>query len=61
MLLNRNIVLSRDQILESVWGYDYFGETRTVDMHIKRLRQKLKSSGSWQIRTIYGIGYKFEV
>ena len=61
MLRNRNIVLSRDQILESVWGYDYFGETRTVDMHIKRLRQKLKSSGSWRIRTIYGIGYKFEV
>lgn len=61
MLQNKNIVLSRDLILERVWGYDYSGETRTVDMHIKRLRQKLKSSGSWHIRTIYGIGYKFEV
>ena len=61
MLQNKNIVLSRDQLLERVWGYDYSGETRTVDMHIKRLRQKLDSSGPWQIRTIYGIGYKFEV
>lgn len=61
MLQNKNIVLSRDQMLERVWGYDYSGETRTVDMHIKRLRQKLKPSETWQIRTVYGMGYKFEV
>lgn len=58
---NRNLVLSREQLLEQVWGYQYPGETRTVDMHIKKLREKLGSGGdSWQIKTIYGIGYKFE-
>jgi two-component system, OmpR family, response regulator len=59
---NPNRVFSRDQLLENVWGYDYGGETRTVDVHIKRLRQKIESPGEpWKIRTIWGVGYKFEV
>lgn len=59
---NPNRVFSREQLLENVWGYDYGGETRTVDVHIKRLRQKLKSPGEpWEIRTIWGVGYKLEV
>jgi len=60
MIRNKNIVLSRDRILEEVWGYDYPGTTRTVDMHVKKLREKLKPPAGWRIRTIYGIGYKFE-
>ena len=58
-----NKVFSRDNLLESLWGYDYFGDTRTVDSHIKRLRAKLEAAGSdgWEIRTIWGVGYKFEV
>jgi DNA-binding response OmpR family regulator len=59
---NRNLVLTRDKLLQEVWGFDYAGETRTVDMHIKKLREKLKSPRSrWKIKTIYGLGYKFEV
>ncbi len=55
-------VFDREQILSRVWGYGYFGDTRTVDTQIKRIRQKLPSEGvSWRIRTIYGVGYKFEV
>ncbi len=55
-------VFSREQILSRVWGYDYFGDTRTVDTHIKRIRQKLPQSGvPWGLRTVYGVGYKFEV
>ena len=62
MIINKNIVLSRDRLLEKVWGYEYAGETRTVDMHVKKLREKLDSSGEpWRIKTIYGVGYKFEV
>ena len=54
-------VFDREQILSSVWGYDYFGDTRAVDTQIKRIRQKLPSTGvSWSIKTIYGVGYKFE-
>lgn len=60
LMINRNIVLTREQILEKVWGYEYAGETRTVDMHIKKLREKLEGGISWEIRTIYGVGYKFE-
>lgn len=54
---------SREQLLEAVWGYDYFGDTRTVDTHIKRLRQKTAGGqgGTWDIRTVWGVGYKFEV
>ena len=59
---NPNRVFSREQLLENVWGYDYGGETRTVDVHIKRLRQKLEGPGEpWKIRTIWGVGYKLEV
>jgi DNA-binding response OmpR family regulator len=58
---NRNKVFSRDNLLSSLWGYDYFGDTRTVDSHIKRLRAKLDEveHPDWEIRTIWGVGYKF--
>ena len=60
---NRNMAFSRDKLLNSVWGYDYFGDNRTVDSHIKRLRSKLDSYThmDWDIKTIWGVGYKFEV
>lgn len=61
LMLNRNVVLSRDQILEKVWGFDYTGETRTVDMHVRKIREKLKGGSGWEIRTVHGVGYKFEV
>ena len=56
-------VFTREQLLESVWGYEYFGDTRTVDTHIKRVRQKLgvRDDTPWDIRTVWGVGYKFEV
>ncbi len=56
-------VFEREQILSRIWGYDFFGDTRTVDTHIKRLRQKLASDvpSGWEIVTVYGVGYKFEV
>lgn len=56
-------VFSREQLLESIWGYEYFGDTRTVDTHIKRIRQKLgvKEDTLWDIKTVWGVGYKFEV
>lgn len=59
---NKNKVFSRDNLLNNLWGYDYFGDSRTVDSHIKRLRAKLDefSHENWEIRTIWGIGYKFE-
>lgn len=56
-----NQVLSRKQILENIWGYNYYSATRTVDTHIKRIRQKIGSSEDWALVTVYGIGYKFEV
>ncbi len=58
-----NRVFTREQLLENVWGYDFFGESRTVDVHIKRIREKLDDAGShpaWQIKTVWGVGYKFE-
>lgn len=59
---NPNITFSRDTLLEKVWGYDYTGETRTVDVHVKRLREKIETEDSpYQIRTIWGVGYCFEV
>lgn len=59
---NPGQVFTRDTLLSKVWGYDFAGETRTVDTHIKRLRAKLDSSGlGWSIKTIYGVGYKFEI
>jgi DNA-binding response OmpR family regulator len=56
-------VFSREQLLESIWGYEYFGDTRTVDTHIKRIRQKLgvQEDTPWDIKTVWGVGYKFEV
>jgi DNA-binding response OmpR family regulator len=63
MATNKNRVFSRDHLLDSVWGYDYFGDNRTVDSHIKRLRAKIDElpHPKWQIKTIWGVGYKFEV
>lgn len=59
---NPNRVYTREQLLEEVWGFDYFGDSRTVDVHIKRLREKLESvEGNWQLKTVWGVGYKFEV
>ena len=56
-----NHVFTREQLLDQIWGYEYAGDTRTVDVHIKRLREKIKDHASWKIATIWGIGYKFEV
>lgn len=60
---NKNKVFSRDNLLNSLWGFDYYGDTRTVDSHIKRLRAKLDEvpHDGWEIKTIWGVGYKFEV
>lgn len=59
---NPNKVYTRDQLLEYIWGYDFFGDSRTVDVHIKRLREKVEGpQHNWQIKTVWGIGYKFEV
>ncbi|NME82342.1 response regulator transcription factor [Clostridium sp. SM-530-WT-3G] len=58
---NKNKVFTREQLLCEVWGYDYPGDSRTVDVHIKRLREKLSSGEEWQIETVWGVGYKFEV
>ncbi len=60
---HQNRVFTREQLLEQVWGFDFFGDSRTVDVHIKRLREKLQGSEAlgWQIRTVWGVGYKFEV
>ena len=57
------MVFTREQLLEQVWGYDYFGDSRTVDVHVKRLREKLTEGEKlgWQIKTVWGVGYKFEV
>jgi DNA-binding response OmpR family regulator len=56
-----NQVFTREQLLDHIWGYDYIGDTRTVDVHVKRLREKIKDHDSWSIATVWGIGYKFEV
>ena len=56
-----NHVFTREQLLDQIWGYEYIGDTRTVDVHIKRLREKIKDHQNWKIATIWGIGYKFEV
>lgn len=59
---NPNRVFTREQLLEEVWGFDYFGDSRTVDVHIKRLREKLENiEGNWTLKTVWGVGYKFEV
>ena len=59
-LVNRGVVLSREKILNNVWNYDYFGDARTIDTHVKKLRSKLGTKGEY-IKTIWGMGYKFEV
>ena len=56
-----NQVFTREQLLDHIWGYEYIGDTRTVDVHIKRLREKIKDPPNWSISTVWGIGYKFEV
>ena len=57
-----NRVFTRNQLLDEVWGFDYFGDSRTVDVHIKRLREKLEGvSSQWSLKTVWGVGYKFEV
>ena len=56
-----NQVFTREQLLDQIWGYEYIGDTRTVDVHIKRLREKIKDHATWGLATVWGIGYKFEV
>ena len=59
---NPNRVYTRDQLLDEVWGFDYYGDSRTVDVHVKRLREKLENiSTEWSLKTVWGVGYKFEV
>ena len=59
---NPNRVYTRDQLLDEVWGFDYYGDSRTVDVHVKRLREKLEDvSDAWSLKTVWGVGYKFEV
>ena len=59
---NPNRVYTRDQLLDEVWGFDYYGDSRTVDVHVKRLREKLENvSEKWCLKTVWGVGYKFEV
>ncbi|HOH69479.1 MAG TPA: response regulator transcription factor [Sedimentibacter sp.] len=63
LAVNKNKVFTRDNLLNSLWGYDYYGDSRTVDSHIKRLRSKIDEFDhkNWEVRTIWGVGYKFEV
>ena len=57
-----NRVYTRNQLLDEVWGFDYFGDSRTVDVHVKRLREKVENiSSEWELKTVWGVGYKFEV
>ena len=56
-----NQVFTREQLLDHIWGYEYVGDTRTVDVHIKRIREKIHDTDTWSLFTVWGIGYKFEV
>lgn len=56
-----NQVFTREQLLDGLWGYEYFGDTRTVDVHVKRIREKLPENPNWALTTVWGVGYKFEV
>ena len=58
---NANRVFTREQLLDKIWGYEFMGDTRTVDVHIKRVREKLDEDEEWGIKTVWGVGYKFEV
>ncbi len=55
-----NQVFTREQLLDQIWGYEYIGDTRTVDVHIKRIREKIKDHSEWSLSTVWGIGYKFQ-
>lgn len=55
-----NLVFTRDQLLDQIWGYDFFGDSRTVDVHVKRLREKMSKGDEWGIKTVWGVGYKLE-
>lgn len=62
LMSNANRVFTRDQLLDKVWGFDYLGDSRTVDVHVKRLREKLEGiSDKWMLKTVWGVGYKFEL
>lgn len=62
LAFNKNRVFTRDQLLDKVWGFDYLGDSRTVDVHVKRLREKLEGvSDKWALKTVWGVGYKFEI
>lgn len=61
LVSNPNQVFTRELLLDKIWGYEYIGDTRTVDVHIKRIREKIKGNDFWNISTVWGIGYKFEV
>ena len=63
LAMHQNQVFTREQLLEKVWGFDYYGDSRTIDVHVKRLREKLTNSErfGWQIKTVWSVGYKFEV
>ena len=61
LMTNPNKVFTREQLLDHIWGYDYIGDTRTVDVHVKRLREKIKDTDEWSLATVWGVGYKFEV
>ncbi|MDO4772222.1 MAG: response regulator transcription factor [Bacillota bacterium] len=58
---NKNKVFTREQLLSKIWGIDYYGDTRTVDVHVKRLRDKFDKKDSWKIKTVWGVGYKFSM
>lgn len=59
---NKNKVFTRDQLLDEIWGYEFFGDSRTVDVHVKRVREKIETTErNWQLKTVWGVGYKFEV
>ncbi len=59
LVTHPNRVFTREQLLDKIWGFDYYGDTRTVDVHIKRLREKFTKDDPWQIKTVWGVGYKF--
>ncbi|MCQ2538314.1 MAG: response regulator transcription factor [Lachnospiraceae bacterium] len=61
LAVNPNRVFTREQLLDKIWGYEYVGDTRTVDVHVKRLREKIKDGANWTLSTVWGVGYKFEV
>ena len=60
LMTNPNKVFTREQLLDHIWGYDYIGDTRTVDVHVKRLREKIKDTDSWSLATVWGVGYMVE-